>query len=588
MFTQLRWAALMLLLGGALPQRPLPQSPPRADDDAGLVGLWGSETVFGPLARGRLTLANRGAVWTARIAGYEVEPVVRGDSVRVTLPGGEGEFRGSFVSRRSVKGFWIQPPGVWLGNAYASPATLDSAGAGVWVGAIEPLDDRLSLYVAITRGDDGSLSGVFRNPEAGLTGGGRRFTVTRSGDAVRFVDVDRPQNVLTAGFDSIQGQLVLSWPAVGRPLVLTKRERDQALGLFPRLAEPAGYTYRPPLQRRDGWQTADARSVGIDPGALTALVRHIIGADPLEDSTNLVHGVVVARHGKLVLEEYFYGYDADRVHDLRSESKPLASLLLGVASDHDVGIGPDTPVMSLFKGPFADADPRKANVTLAELLTHSSGLACDDADAGSPGNENRMQQHRELDWYRYVLDLPLIHAPGTHWAYCSAGINLVGGAVRNATHRWLVDYFDQNLAAPLDISRYYLQLMPDTEAYLGGGLYLRPRDALKLGQLVLDGGRWRGRQVLSRRWIEESTAGGIAGRDGDREGYAWHVYALQAGGRRYREIEANGTGGQILLIIPELDMTVFITAGNFNSYLISRRSREELVSRLLIPGVIDP
>ena len=81
-------------------------------------------------------------------------------------------------------------------------------------------------------------------------------------------------------------------------------------------------------------------------------------------------------------------------------------------------------------GPFANPDPRKAQITLAHLMTHSAGLACNDNDDDSPGNEGTMQgQTRQPDWWRYTLDLPQAHDPGSRYAYCSANINLVGGAL---------------------------------------------------------------------------------------------------------------------------------------------------------------
>jgi CubicO group peptidase (beta-lactamase class C family) len=254
---------------------------------------------------------------------------------------------------------------------------------------------------------------------------------------------------------------------------------------------------------------------------------------------------------------------------------------------HHVPIGPETPVYSLFPNvsPDLQSDSRRQQITLASLMTHSSGLACDDNDNASPGREDEMQNHRELDWYKYVLDLPIVHPVGQKWAYCSGGINLVAGAVRQATHTWLPEYFDRYIARPLQFGHYYTQLMPDGEAYMGGGMYFRPRDFLKIGQVYLDGGAWHGLRIVDRAWVEASIVPRIKGYDDDGEGYAWHIYSITSGGHKYREIEANGTGGQIIMIMPELDLTVFFTAGNFNSYSVSRKSREELVAQILIPGI---
>src|SRR5512140_3329643 len=105
------------------------------------------------------------------------------------------------------------------------------------------------------------------------------------------------------------------------------------------------------------------------------------------------------------------------------------------------------------------------------------GLACDDNDDASPGNEGAMQsQSAQPDWYRYTLDLPLANAPGEHYAYCSAGTNLAGGVLAQVSGAWLPALFDTLVAQPLKLGRYYVNLMPTGQAYSGGGMHLRPRD----------------------------------------------------------------------------------------------------------------
>jgi CubicO group peptidase (beta-lactamase class C family) len=117
----------------------------------------------------------------------------------------------------------------------------------------------------------------------------------------------------------------------------------------------------------------------------------------------------------------------------------------------------------------------------------STGLACDDDDSASPGNEDRLED-TVPDWYKYTLDLPMVSAPGGKAVYCSANIHLVGSVLRNATRMWIPELFTKHLATPLKMRDYPVDMMPDGEQYLGGGIYMRPRDALKLGQLYLSGG----------------------------------------------------------------------------------------------------
>ncbi len=251
----------------------------------------------------------------------------------------------------------------------------------------------------------------------------------------------------------------------------------------------------------------------------------------------------------------------------------------------------DTPVLSLLGAddPVPHADDRKRRITVGHLMTHSSGLACDDNDDDSPGNEGVMQsQDREPDWYRYALNLPMMHDPGTRYAYCTAGMNLVGWVVSRATGTWLPDFFRRHVAEPLQIERYHLNLMPTGEAYAGGGVYLTPRDFLKLGQAYLNGGVWNRRRLVSEEWVAQSTAHQIDASSNSSDGYAWHRYELPVGDRVYQEYEANGNGGQFLIVVPELDLVIVFTAGYYGMYGVWRRLRDEVVPQRILSAMHVP
>jgi CubicO group peptidase (beta-lactamase class C family) len=252
-------------------------------------------------------------------------------------------------------------------------------------------------------------------------------------------------------------------------------------------------------------------------------------------------------------------------------------------------------------GPFANPDPRKDRITLAQLMMHSAGLACNDNDESSPGREEAMQaQKGQPDWWKYTLDLPMAFDPGTRYAYCSANMNLVGAALTTASHAWLPALFGRDIAEPLGFRRWYWNLMPNGEGYLGGGAELLPRDLLKVGQLYLQGGVWRGRRLLDASWIAASTAPRIAvtpattglspaefgnfyGEGAD--GLAWHRFAITAGGRRYEGYQAGGNGGQLLLVLPELDLTAVFTGGNYGQGGIWSRWPQQIIGDMIIPGI---
>jgi CubicO group peptidase (beta-lactamase class C family) len=571
--------------------RPAPPAPALPGGE--LIGLWAVDTAFGPAARGELVLSREGAGWRASIGAHAANFPARGDSVRFTLPDGSGEFRGALMAGKGVSGFWIQPAGPATGQAYATPVTLRPAGRDRWRGSVTPLDERFTVYLAVARRQDGSLVGVFRNPERNSLGAWLRFAVTPAADSVRFAarpDEDAPEITLSAAFDPVARTLAIPWPGLERTLVFAPRDTTDALRLFPRLPRDRRYRYRAPPAARDGWRSARASSVGMDEAALARLVQGIADSDPLHPRAPLIHSLLIARRGRIVLEEYFFGYDRETPHDTRSAGKTFASVMIGAGMLARAPIGPETPVYPLLagRGPFDNPDPRKDRITVGHLMTHTSGLACDDNDGASPGNEDVMQsQAGEPDWWKYTLDLPVARDPGTQYAYCSAGMNLVGAALTTATATWLPDLFHRTIAGPLEFGRYHFNLMPTREGYQGGGVHLRPRDLLKVGQAYLDGGVWRETRIVPEDWVAQSTASRVRVSERTADGYAWHLYSLVAEGRAWREYEANGNGGQMLIVLPELELVVVFTAGNYGHGGVWTNFRDEIVPRGIIPAIVE-
>jgi CubicO group peptidase (beta-lactamase class C family) len=504
---------------------------------AALLGLWGSETTFGPQVRGPITLERQASNWTMRVGGFEVTDT----DLHLVLPGGQGELRAS-LDGTTLRGFWIQPRGN-LGR-FATPVTFTRVRADAWRGTVTPLDDRLSLYLNVAKNEDGTLRGSFHNPEVNWDGRAAWFRLEEKDESLHLIDPKTGKTRFVQPYDAREQKIIMDF---GAPIALTPRTPEQAVGFQPRAAKT--YRYRTPLPGGDGWRVSRAKDEGVDEERLRALVERILAIDPVDRESPRIHSLLVARHGKLVLEEYFFGFDESRPHDLRSASKVFTSMMFGIAMADAV---------------HAPIDPKHPKITAAHLLSHTSGLACDDDDEKSPGNEDVMQGQREQpDWYRYFLDLPALHEPGTKYVYCSGGINYAGALVAKKTGAWLPDFFDRAIARPLQFGTYHMNLQPDGQAYSGGGIYLRPRDFLKLGQTYLDGGLWNGKRIVPKEWVRTSTA----------NSYAWHRHVLN-GRQTY---EASGNGGQFAIVVPELDLVVAITAGNYGQYGVWRTFREELV-----------
>ena len=549
---------------------PAAKPEPRQAADE-LIGLWGSEKTFGPWIKGELVVDGRSSEWRARIAGFDV-PARADDkgAVAFVLPEQIGEFRGHLQDGgKWLEGHWIQAAGRYPYNdRYASPVNLVEVVPHVWRGTVTPLEHRISFYLQVDRLPTGALTAFIRNPEANFFRG-RTWDVELKDGTLLLRSKDQRMD---GKFDAKSQQLWLGVLDDQPPLVFSRRARENALGFYPR-SSTSEYVYRAPIAEDDGWQVGSLSDVGLDQRRISELVQKILNASPSLSNPVNIHSLLIARHGKLVLEEYFYGYHDRRAHDMRSASKTYTSVLVGIAADRNPKFGPDTLVYSVFKKyePFANWDQRKAKMKVRDLLQMTTGFYCDDSDDSAPGSEDNVQrQTQQPDWTKYTLDLPMAGDPGGDMAvYCSMDTNLALGAVREVTGQWIPDFFGTYFARPLQITSYFMNLMPTGEAYGGGGLQLRPRDELKLGQLYLSGGVWNGRRVVGERWVRESLflrAHFQRRMDIDVNhgyGYAWHTRPLQVEGRVVRDYYAGGNGGQLVIVVPDLDLTVAINGGDY-------------------------
>ena len=449
---------------------------------------------------------------------------------------------------------------------------MDSAGQ---CGIVRPIADVQHLVLFIEPSSGGTFQAFIHNPEENAGARLGRRTVSLAGDVIRLQRSGSPD--ITGVRSTRDGTITLQQPGLPGTFVF-HRDRN--------VAPARPYVYEPPRAGSDGWATGTLSANGIDTAAVTRIIRGIQATRPGRRSPD-IQSLSIVRHGTLVLDSYFDGFNRNRPHDVRSAGKSVTTLLVGRAIHDTHAFGPATLVGSLLTRyrPFAHDDARKQHITVGNLMSMSAGYACDDNDDASPGNEDLMQaQTAEPDWYKFTLDLPMRFAPGTNAAYCSAEINLLGAIITTATRRRLTEYFYERFAEPMQFGSYGLWLSsppPDT-AYMAGGDYFLPRDFLKFGQLFLSNGRWHGRHVVDPSWLALSAAKHSYIRDaGGDYGYGWHLLTYRINGHAVRAINAGGNGGQLLFVFPQLDMLVMITAGNYGQYPVWARFQHDLVPQLL-------
>lgn len=343
------------------------------------------------------------------------------------------------------------------------------------------------------------------------------------------------------------------------------------------LAAPA---YEPPAQLDDGWPATDASKLGWNVALLAQL------AAKIEDgSYKNITSVVVAQHGKLVHEAYFNDGARDRLNDTRSAGKSVTSLLVGAAIDRKLIPGVQAKVYAYFpdKHPVANPDPRKQAFTLEDLLTMSSLWECNDQNDFSRGHEERM--YIMEDWIRFALDLPIKGFPpwepkprdapfGRAFSYCSAGVFTLGAIVERATKMRLDRFARETLEAPLGITDVQWSFSPDGIGVGAGGVRYRSRDLAKIGEMVRQGGRWQGKQVISKAWIDASLTKRAQPREGVEYGYLWWHFHFPVKGQDRGVWAASGNGGNYVFILPQAELVTVITSTAFNKSFAHPQSNE--------------
>ena len=350
-----------------------------------------------------------------------------------------------------------------------------------------------------------------------------------------------------------------------------------------------------PVALNDGWGIAGQAEVGLDPAKLCELDAFIAQWPQAN-----IHAVVVVRNGKLVMERYFSGND-DRwleklgsvqfgpevLHDVRSISKSVTSLLVGIA--HNEGKFPalDSPVFDAFPDYAELRTPEKGRITFRHLLTMSAGLAWDERRpfADPLNNESRMMM--AADPFRYILFQPVAHPPGTVYAYSGGATSLLGETLIKSTGQPLAAYARDKLFVPLDVTDFEWANVGNS-GRLGafGSLRLRPRDTAKLGRLLLTDGQWNGRQVLPAGWAAQSVTPRINGDGLYFYGYQWWLGRSFRNGAELPWIAGFGFGGQRLFVVPGLDLVVMVNAGHYGQPLQSVIP-DGIFNRVVLPAVKD-
>lgn len=336
-------------------------------------------------------------------------------------------------------------------------------------------------------------------------------------------------------------------------------------------------------------ETVHPDEVGIDPKAIQQLMNDIASGKWIN-----VHGLIIIKGGKLVAEGYWNGSRASKLHDIRSASKSVASILTGIAVNQGYIKSVNEPLYNFFpdyRPAFPDSIPLKFReqwvneLTIEHLLNMTSGFEYDDWYENFRG-EAEIQRSR--DWITKAATSALIRQPGTFYAYNTASLVLLSEIIARNSDMPMKKFADNMLFNPLGIENWKWYNRRGV-IYMGGQLRLTLRDMSKIGMLMLNNGVWNNQRLLSPEWIQASTAELTETEPSWQKHkfhhhYLWWHFNEVINGNPIRAFYASGNGGQTTMFVPQLEMVVAITTGNYNTNL--EPQSVQIIREVILPAAV--
>ncbi len=342
------------------------------------------------------------------------------------------------------------------------------------------------------------------------------------------------------------------------------------LGFFVFFVMPIHATDTSEYWPAETWRTSTLEAQGMDSGYLVKLLNDI------QSNDMNVHSIIIIRHGYVVMEAYAEPFGKDVLHTLHSGTKSFTSSLVGIAIREGYIKSLDQKVVDIFSDQkIKNMDDNKRQITIEHLLTMSSGIEWGIWDS------NIDDYMKSISWTQYFLDLPVKKQPGEFFNYNSGGVNLLMAIIQKTSgieNRWFADKF---LFKPIGITNYYWQ-MDSQGVYIGGwGLAMTPMEMARFGYLYLKKGNWNGKQVVPSDWVLKSMTEHIKVSMGaiPDQGYGFLWWGLPFGG-----FTADGYCGQQIMVVPERDMVVVITASIDNKihWQILSNLTEEYINKSIV------
>lgn len=349
-------------------------------------------------------------------------------------------------------------------------------------------------------------------------------------------------------------------------------------------------TFSSPQTSDDAWEISEPDKAGLDKQKLEKLISNISNENPKLNS------LVIARNGKLIVDEYFNGYSPDSLQKIWSITKSITGTIIGIAADKGLLSEKDS-IYKYLTDYIPNATSSEGAITIEHLMTMTSGFEW--VELGGPKSAG-FQLAYSNDWIAFTLNQPHTNVPGTTFNYSTGNSMLLAPIIKSATGQQADEFASDNLFLPLGITNYEWDTQsefwtktqsgelpgakrPSDIDYkkpfsdftnTGSGLRMRPRDLCKIGQLYLNKGKWNEKQIVSEKWISESTQLHFGNSD---YGYHWRLMNFQNNACYY----ATGFGLQRIFVFPTLDLVVVMTQQHYETMPQGEKWTNQFLTKLL-------
>lgn len=359
-------------------------------------------------------------------------------------------------------------------------------------------------------------------------------------------------------------------------------EKDYPNDQFPASEFISTGSYEGDYWPTEGWRYCAPREVGINEKKLKELNHEI---NLLLELQVDIHSITIVKDGYIVAEQYYSDeYKHSHLHPIFSCTKSLTSALTGIAIDQGY-IGSEQDFMLDYFDEYSveDLNGEKSQITLHHLLTMSAGMQWDELGYSYTDSRNTLRRmENSTDWVQFTLDLPIVHPPGSTYAYNTGASHLLSAIIQNSTGKRTDLFARENLFEPLGISDYYWLQDPQGIPYGGSRVRLAPRDMAKFGLLYLRDGLWENTRIIPEEWVQTSRQAHFQKESGGDMYYGYQFWVSSEG-----YYAAVGYGGQWIMIAPVYDLVVVFTNQFVEGDGLQWTTPERLLNTYILPAVED-